>query len=250
MFVYVYVGGEVAVSHKGVTRVIWQRPCRPGSIEVDKIPFLNISRSLGDYWSFNPCTENYIVSPEPHVSAIPLNPVTHKFIVIASDGLWGVMTPNDVVSFIHERVYYQFNGRNGHQPRDVVVSLLIQEALAKWKKKGLQADNITVLVVFLSKEDPEKCNTPTTSSDSDEQRVPILSDPSLPTPSPLPPSYMSTPNTLHHNRIMLDKSSCAHHQVGKSYKGETDGPSMSNKKFGMPRPINGTLYTSCINNST
>lgn len=138
-------------------RVIWERShCKPdGCTVTDKIPFLSVARSLGDYWSFNPRTEQYTVSPEPHVSAIPLDLLTQKFVVIASDGLWNVMTPNDVVSFIND---YQSREDECHQPKDVVSSL-IREALDRWSYKRLQADNIAILIAFLSEEEPEKCKT-------------------------------------------------------------------------------------------
>lgn len=136
--------------------MIWERSrSKPnGSTEVDRIPFLSVARSLGDFWSFNPRTEKYTVSPNPDVSVIPLDLSVQKFVVIASDGLWNVMTPNEVVSFIND---YQSQD-DCHQPKDVVSSL-IREALQRWSSKGLQADNIAVLIAFLSEEEPEKSDT-------------------------------------------------------------------------------------------
>ena len=147
----------MALSPKGVMRVVWERSrCKVnGTTEVDRIPFLSVARSLGDYWSFNPRTEKYTVSPEPDVSAFPLNLAVQKFVVIASDGLWNVMTPNEVVTFIHD---YQNELDEYHQPKDVV-SALIRDALHRWQTKGLQADNIAVLIAFLSEEDPESCKS-------------------------------------------------------------------------------------------
>ncbi len=120
-------------------RVIWERTqlLPNGSTAVKQIPFLNVARSLGDFWSYNPQTDKYVVSPEPDVYVIPLNLNVHRFVVIASDGLWNVMSPNDVVSFIHE-----------NQSKNVV-SALICEALQRWYNKRKLADNIAVLIVFL-----------------------------------------------------------------------------------------------------
>ena len=59
------------------------------------------------------------------------------------DGLWNVMAPKDVVNFI-----YDYNKSLATD----VVSALIQEALSRWERKRLQADNISVLVAFLSEE--------------------------------------------------------------------------------------------------
>lgn len=110
------------------------------------IPFLNLSRSLGDFWSYNPRTNKFAVSPTPDVHVHPLNPKVQKFIVIASDGLWNVMSPHEVVLFIWD---YECNEDECHQPRDVVRAIM-DEALRRWNQKKLQADNIAVLIAFLT----------------------------------------------------------------------------------------------------
>lgn len=118
---------------------------------MEYIPYLSISRSLGDFWSYNPHTKSFIVSPKPDVSVHPLNPKEQQFIVIASDGLWDVMSPDKVVQYIWD---YEKNDDVYHQPRDVG-GAIIKEALQQWNRKHLPADNITILIAFL---------TPSTSS--------------------------------------------------------------------------------------
>ena len=60
-------GGSV-VAKSGVNRVVWERPkiAHSGpvrrSTELDKIPFLAVARSLGDLWSWNRRTEQFVVS--------------------------------------------------------------------------------------------------------------------------------------------------------------------------------------------
>lgn len=143
----VHVGGEVAFSCDGVVRVVWKKSIsKHGYKMVYRIPFLNLTRSLGDFWSFNNDTKKYTVSPEPDVFDIPMNLALQKFVVIASDGLWNVMTPNEVVRFIHD-----------YQSKEIVsnanvVNAVIEEALRRWDSKGSLADNITVLVAFLCEE--------------------------------------------------------------------------------------------------
>ena len=52
----------------GVNRVVWSRPQLNHngpvrrSTKIDKIPFLAVSRSLGDLWSFNSELDKYVVS--------------------------------------------------------------------------------------------------------------------------------------------------------------------------------------------
>ena len=134
-------------SRKGVPRVVWSRPKKFGEEGIfDSIPFLSVSRSLGDFWSYNPRTNRFTVSPQPDVHVHPLDPKLQKFVVIASDGLWNVMSPDEVVRFIWD---YEHDQEACHQPRDVVRAI-INEALRRWAAKRLPADNIAVLIAFLT----------------------------------------------------------------------------------------------------
>ena len=123
--------------------MVWERQGKEG---YDCIPFLGVSRSLGDFWSFNPRTKQFIVSPKPDVYVHPLNPKMQKFVVIASDGLWNVMTPDEVVRFIWD---YENASNDDQRPRDVVRAI-INKALYIWAGKRHPADNIAVLIAFLS----------------------------------------------------------------------------------------------------
>ena len=142
------------ISRKGVPRVVWERRrskggSPDGESQVDHIPFLSVSRSLGDFWSYNPMTKKFAVSPRPDVHVLPLDPSEQKFVVIATDGLWNVMSPTEVVQFIWD---YETDSQKCHQPRDVVRAL-INEALRRWKARNLLADNIAVLIAFLTEDD-------------------------------------------------------------------------------------------------
>ena len=132
----------MVVDARGTARVVWQRP-------VGSVPVLNMSRSLGDFWSYNPHTQQFAVSPVPDVTAHPLNLSIQKFVVVASDGLWNVMTPSEVVRFVDK---HRGKVQTLERPNSVV-SALISEALDRWKRKGHSADNISVLIAFLSQED-------------------------------------------------------------------------------------------------
>ena len=137
------------LSKDGVSRVVWERQQSSDSDSsdaVDLIPFLSVSRSLGDFWSYSVKSEKYAVSPLPDVKVFPLDLSQQKFVVIASDGLWNVMSPDEVVRFVWD---YENDSQSWHEPRDVVRAL-INEALVRWKGKYLFADNISVLIAFLS----------------------------------------------------------------------------------------------------
>ena len=201
------------MSPKGVWRVVWDRErvnTATGQKSVDHIPFLSVSRSLGDFWSFNPRTGKYVVSPAPDVFVHRMDLSQQIFVVLASDGLWNVMSPKDVVNFV-----YDYDKTLAID----VVTALIQEALSRWERKRLQADNISVLVAFLSEENTPM-NSPCkegnasvsancdTAEDLEPPRTPVvpvspppttnqsslLRDPSPPGPSS--PSSSKTPPEL------------------------------------------------------
>ena len=118
---------------------------------VDLIPFLSVSRSLGDFWSWSERTQQFVVSPHPDVCVHTLDASKQKFIVLASDGLWNVMTPQDVVDFVWDYETREEEEELLHQTRDVVRAL-IDEALYRWCKKGMFADNISVVIAFFSQD--------------------------------------------------------------------------------------------------
>jgi len=136
----------VRTSKKGIRRVCWERERKECQGVYDCIPFLGVSRSLGDFWSFSHRTQKFTVSPKPDVYAHKLDLEEQKFVVIASDGLWNVMSPDEVVRFIWD---YQRASDKGNQPKDVVKAV-IRQALQRWAGKLFPADNIAVLIAFLS----------------------------------------------------------------------------------------------------
>ncbi|XP_075915904.1 uncharacterized protein LOC142909668 [Petromyzon marinus] len=91
----------------GPCRVAWRRPlvahCGPGqqSSATEDIPFLAVSRSLGDLWSYDFASAQFVVSPEPDVSAYRLDPGHHRYLVLATDGVWDVLTPTEAVALCH-----------------------------------------------------------------------------------------------------------------------------------------------------
>lgn len=55
----------------------------------------------GDLWSYNSNQDVFVVSPEPDVCVFDLDVSRHKSLVLASDGLWNMVRPQDCVDIIH-----------------------------------------------------------------------------------------------------------------------------------------------------
>ncbi|CAG5128621.1 unnamed protein product [Candidula unifasciata] len=159
-------GGEV-INKSGVPRVVWSRPktSHKGpvrrSTQIDQIPFLAVARSLGDLWSYDYYTETYVVSPEPDVSVLQLDPSKHRCIILASDGLWNMLTPEETVNIVMD-LEAQFEQKIISDP-NVAVSFwsnpaehLVSRALNKWRAKSLKADNTSCVVVLIDPLGPSK----------------------------------------------------------------------------------------------
>ena len=142
-------GGSVKLID-GVMRVIYE-PDISSQGANDKpwlhysIPKLDITRSLGDLWSFRENRE-YLISPIPDVSVHYLDPTKYKFIILATNGLLDVMEPQRCVELVHlmsggntVNVYISF----------AITKTLIDNALKKWKEKKVRADNLSAVTAFL-----------------------------------------------------------------------------------------------------
>lgn len=91
----------------GVNRVVWNRPINGSgpvrrNTPIEKIPFLAVARSLGDLWSYNYEKDEFIVSPVPDVFSFEIDPNVHKCIVLATDGVWNILKPSDVVEVVRQ----------------------------------------------------------------------------------------------------------------------------------------------------
>ena len=118
-------------------------PDKPPTI--DFIPYLNVSRSLGDFWSWSDRTYQFVASPHPDVGVHPFDPAHQRFLVLASDGLWNVMTPQEAVDFV-----WEYTAGKELKCQEDSARALINEALCRWRRKGMLADNI---ITFFSKGD-------------------------------------------------------------------------------------------------
>ena len=56
----------------------------------------------GDLWSYNAVNDTFIVSPNPDIMVEKINLKKHKFIILASDGLWNMVKPQEAVDVVHE----------------------------------------------------------------------------------------------------------------------------------------------------
>jgi len=113
---------------------------------------LNLSRAIGDlrYKSNRALPpKDQIITAEPDITVTELLP-EHEFMVLACDGVWDVMTNQQVVTFVRERLGTA--DKPGLSAEETCCELL-DACLAKDPKesRGIGCDNMTAVVVQFRK---------------------------------------------------------------------------------------------------
>lgn len=202
-------GGQV-INKSGIGRVVWNRPkpcLNPAAAAnssntqaYDAIPFLAVSRALGDLWSLNKSLDIFIVSPEPDVHCIPVN-CADRCLVLASDGLWNMMNNQTAIKVVQDF-------EDSHKPYCLPTigsiqvshaSQLLDVCMNRWSRSRYRADNTTVLTIMFDNEmnddddDEDLSDTGSESlsqTESDEENDPVAQN-RIPI-SNLNPYYLST----------------------------------------------------------
>lgn len=106
---------------------------------------LALSRALGDF-AFKTCdskpAEEQIVTAYPDVITDKLSS-DHEFIVLACDGIWDVMTNQEVVDFVRVKLAEK------RDPQSICEELLTRCLAPDCQMGGLGCDNMTVVIVGL-----------------------------------------------------------------------------------------------------
>jgi len=106
-------------------------------IKGEPYPGLAMSRSLGDF-----AAKRVGVINEPEIIDLNIED-NDKFIILASDGLWEVVTNEEARDIVNK--YYQENNVKG------AVENLISVANDKFQKISDYIDDITIIIIFLNK---------------------------------------------------------------------------------------------------
>jgi len=158
-------GGKV-VCKSGVPRVVWNRP-KMGhkgpvrrSTHIDEIPFLAVARSLGDLWSYNSEENVFVVSPEPDIRVYPVDISRHRCLVLATDGCWNMLTPQNAISTVcsaeKANEQHMLAPVEGHTAWINPSKQLVDCAIDRWTGSKLRADNTSVVTVMLDPPGPPR----------------------------------------------------------------------------------------------
>uniref|UniRef100_A0A4W6G0I1 Protein phosphatase 1G n=1 Tax=Lates calcarifer TaxID=8187 RepID=A0A4W6G0I1_LATCA len=109
---------------------------------------LNLSRAIGDhFYKRNKALppEEQMISAMPDVKVLTLNE-DHEFMVIACDGIWNVLSSQEVVDFISERNKPDQSGKV--RPLSSIVEELVDHCLAPdTSGDGTGCDNMTCILI-------------------------------------------------------------------------------------------------------
>ncbi|KAM4693351.1 protein phosphatase 1G [Discoglossus pictus] len=110
---------------------------------------LNLSRAIGDHFykrNKNLPPEEQMISALPDIKVLTLNE-EHNFMVIACDGIWNVMSSQEVIDFIHDKITQQEQSGVSVPLSSIVEELLDQCLAPDTSGDGTGCDNMTCIIV-------------------------------------------------------------------------------------------------------
>jgi len=124
--------------------------------KVHRVRNLSLSRAIGDRYA------KPVVSGDVEIKHFPSQRSDDEFVLLASDGLWDVMTSQEVVSFVHRRLQGE-REKNSHSSdaldKDELEPVLRRNMAKFVAREALNrgsSDNICVVMVWLK--DTDKIN--------------------------------------------------------------------------------------------
>lgn len=126
---------------------------------------LALSRALGDFCfkrNDKKSAEEQIVTALPDVIQKEITP-DHEFIVLACDGIWDVLSNQEVIDFVRIRIAQKM------EPEQICEELLTRCLAPDCQMGGLGCDNMTVIIVCLLQGETyedlcQKCSRPSDSN--------------------------------------------------------------------------------------
>jgi serine/threonine protein phosphatase PrpC len=116
--------------------------------KVHRVRNLAVARAIGDRYA------KPVVSPEVEIQRFPVQEDSDEFVILASDGLWDVVTSQEAVSLIHDRLRAESSENAGSAEYSENVKLVLRKNMSKFlAREALRrgsADNISVVVVWLN----------------------------------------------------------------------------------------------------
>jgi len=107
--------------------------------QIYRVRDLSLSRAVGDRFA------KPVVTSEPEIMTFPVDE-EDEYVVLASDGLWDVMSSQEVVDYIHQVLDTDEQSTSQLDKRKNMARIVANEALERGS-----ADNVCVLVLWLKR---------------------------------------------------------------------------------------------------
>mmetsp|Transcript_29202 Transcript_29202/g.79033 ORF Transcript_29202/g.79033 Transcript_29202/m.79033 type:complete len:521 (-) Transcript_29202:3380-4942(-) len=118
--------------------------------EIYRVKDLSLSRAIGDRFA------KPVVSSEAEIGCLPVEE-DDEFFLLASDGLWDVMTSQEVVDFVHEMLECPTQSVKTKKGKIVLTPEFRRKKMARFvAHEALErgsADNVCVILVWLQKDE-------------------------------------------------------------------------------------------------
>ena len=116
--------------------------------KVHRVRNLSLSRAIGDRYA------KPVVSGEVEINHYPIIDQSDEFILLASDGLWDVMTSDEVVGFVHEKIQKELSSINVAKGDLANCTLVLRRNMSKFVAREAirrgSSDNVCVVIVWLN----------------------------------------------------------------------------------------------------
>jgi serine/threonine protein phosphatase PrpC len=128
----------------------WDRIAR-----VHRVRTLSLSRAIGDRYAKPVVSSDVEIAhyPIPTLTTTDNNVDNDDFILLASDGLWDVMSSNDVAQYVKSvmdsKLQQQTNNKNDNQNYKFLLRKQMAKSVAQEALKRGSADNVCVIMVWL-----------------------------------------------------------------------------------------------------
>jgi serine/threonine protein phosphatase PrpC len=116
--------------------------------KLHRVRNLSLSRAIGDRYA------KPVVSGEVEIKHFPILDDGDEFFLLASDGVWDVMSSQDVVSYVHNKIEKELRrgdlGSHNRENFKVVLRRNMANYVAKEALRRGSGDNVCVLMVWLN----------------------------------------------------------------------------------------------------
>lgn len=99
-----------------------------------------------------------MVSPEPDIRVIKIDPKTFRCLIFGTDGLWNVVKPEEAVYNVQQAEQTNQRNFNPGGPREWTnpSKALVDKALESWALSKFRADNTSVVIIMLDPPGPPR----------------------------------------------------------------------------------------------